>query len=48
MEDRKEDVLEVGYEDNSRKVKAEIDVRGMAPGEMIREIEKLTGRDSDE
>ena len=48
MRKDREDVLEIEYEDNGRKVKAEIDVRGMAPKEMMREIEKITGRDDDE
>ena len=45
MRKDKEDVLEVEYKDNGRKIKAEIDVRGMGPKEIMRKIEKLTGKD---
>jgi len=43
----KEDILELEYKDEGRKVKAEIDVRGMGPKKIIREIEKITGKDDD-
>ena len=47
MKNREEDVLEIEYKDKGREVKAEIDVSDMSSKEMMREIEKLTGRDGD-
>lgn len=40
----KKEILELNYEKGGKKVKATIDISNMQPGEILEEVERLTGK----